>query len=176
VQINQESQLVPYGVSPLPEGPWIIFAPHADDETFGMGGSLLLAAAQKIPITLIVLTDGQLGGANADGLLAQTRAAEARSVVKTLGNVDIQFWDQPDRQLSATDALIGRVTNLLKRGACSSLFFPAPTEYHPDHRVTTQLVWEGQRRAGFEGRCIAYDISAQGPVNLMIDTTKVVEE
>ncbi len=27
----------------LPLGPWLVFAPHADDETFGMGRSLLKA-------------------------------------------------------------------------------------------------------------------------------------
>ena len=35
---NDESALIPFDTSPLPGGPWLIFAPHPDDETFGMGG------------------------------------------------------------------------------------------------------------------------------------------
>ena len=45
---NQEDVLIPFNTSPLPSGPWIIVAPHADDETFGMGGTLLKAKQQGI--------------------------------------------------------------------------------------------------------------------------------
>ena len=38
--ILAENELVPYKISDIPEGPWLTFAPHADDETFGMGGVL----------------------------------------------------------------------------------------------------------------------------------------
>ena len=38
-----------------------MFAPHADDETFGMGGSLLKASKHGVETHVIVLTDGALG-------------------------------------------------------------------------------------------------------------------
>ena len=38
---NKEDALIPFNTSPLPSGPWLVFAPHADDETFGMGGTLI---------------------------------------------------------------------------------------------------------------------------------------
>lgn len=31
-----ESDIIPFKTSPLPESPWLIFSPHADDETFGI--------------------------------------------------------------------------------------------------------------------------------------------
>ena len=40
---NKEDALIPFNTSPLPSGPWLVFAPHADDETFGMGGTLIKA-------------------------------------------------------------------------------------------------------------------------------------
>ena len=55
---NQEDVLIPFNTSSLPSGPWIIVAPHADDETFGMGGTLLKAKQQGIETHLVVLTDG----------------------------------------------------------------------------------------------------------------------
>ena len=58
----QEEALIPYQTSPLPEGPWLVFAPHPDDETFGMGGTLTLAAKKAVGVTLVVLTDGSMGG------------------------------------------------------------------------------------------------------------------
>ena len=45
---NREDVLIPFNTSPLPPGPWLVFAPHADDETFGMGGTLLKAKAQGV--------------------------------------------------------------------------------------------------------------------------------
>lgn len=176
MHIKEESQLVPYDVSPLPKGPWLVFAPHADDETFGMGGSLLLAAQQDIPIILVIMTDGKLGGPDSDGRLATTRADEARAVASALGNAEVIFLDQPDRLLTVSEALIEGVADIIKQRDAMSLFLPAPTEYHPDHRVTTQLVWAGQQRANFQGGCFAYDISAQGAINMMIDTTTMVDE
>ena len=62
----QEDALIPYQTSPIPKGPWLVFAPHPDDETFGMGGSLLLAASEGIDVVLVVFTDGSLGGTTAD--------------------------------------------------------------------------------------------------------------
>ena len=43
--LNDESVLIPFDTSPLPDGPWLIFAPHPDDEAFGMGGSILKAVS-----------------------------------------------------------------------------------------------------------------------------------
>ncbi len=59
-----ENQLVPYEVTELPEkrGPWLVFAPHADDESFGMGGTIAKAVQAGITVHLVVLTDGALGG------------------------------------------------------------------------------------------------------------------
>jgi hypothetical protein len=45
--LNPEHILVPFAPAALPPGPWLVFAPHADDETFGMGGSLLKASKKQ---------------------------------------------------------------------------------------------------------------------------------
>ena len=70
--LNPENVLLPYSISDLPEGPWLVFAPHADDETYGMGGALLRAREAGIDTHVIVLTDGALGGEQ-DGLIAIRR-------------------------------------------------------------------------------------------------------
>ena len=77
---NQEDILIPFNSSPLPKGPWLVFAPHADDETFGMGGSLLKAKELEIETHLVILTDGSMGGEGDD--LIQVRRDEARSAAE----------------------------------------------------------------------------------------------
>ena len=48
--------LIPFQTSELPLGPWLVFAPHADDETFGMGGSLLKAKKYGIETHLVAVS------------------------------------------------------------------------------------------------------------------------
>ena len=57
--------------------------PHSDDETFGMGGSLLKASCQGIETHVLVLTDGALGGHRED--LVSIRQSEVKEAARVLG-------------------------------------------------------------------------------------------
>src|SRR5690606_40585689 len=94
-----EAAIIPYRVSPLPPGPWLVFAPHADDETFGMGGALLRAAEQGIETHVVVMTDGALGG-NSENLV-DIRQSEVQQACDPLGGSRLQCWSQTDRGLGA---------------------------------------------------------------------------
>ena len=171
----QEHQLIPYRASALPAGPWLVFAPHPDDETFGMGGSLLLASRRNIVTTLVVVTNGALGGTQGMELVA-LREREAQEAAARLGIREVRFWRQPDRELVVTPSLIERVVDVIEHTGPASIFFPSPMELHPDHRTTSLLVWEGLRRAGFSGSACGYEISGQGPINRLVDITSVIAE
>jgi LmbE family N-acetylglucosaminyl deacetylase len=169
---NPEHVLLPFQASDLPPGPWLVFAPHADDETFGMGGSMLKAAAEGIATHLVVMTDGALGGNAAD--LAATRQHEVREAARLLGVTSLQCWQEPDRGLQVSDRLVEKIMARITELEPVSVFFPAMLEPHPDHRTTALLVWEGLRRLGRQGPApqpYAYEITAQSPVNRLIDTT-----
>lgn len=169
-----EEKFIPFSASPLPPGPWLVFAPHPDDETFGMGGSLLLANRQDIVTRVVILTDGALGG-KADNLTVKRRE-ETLEATQLLGVKEVFFWNEPDRGLHATELLINRVTDLITRLKPASVFFPSPMEPHPDHRETARLVWMGlQRCEGFVGSVFSYDISIQGVINRLVDITEVVQ-
>jgi len=172
-----ENDLLPYSLSDLPEGPWIVFAPHADDETFGMGGSLLLAAQQNIETHVVFVTDGALGGEGDKEALIQKRIEEATIATTALGVTSIHFFGEPDRGLHFCQRLQDKISQLLEDVKPKSVFFPTPMEYHPDHRVTAELAWETSRaHAGFDGDAYSYEISTLAPINLLIDVTEVAEE
>lgn len=176
--MTPEHVLVPYQCSPLPSGPWLIFAPHADDETFGMGGSLYQAAQQGITTTVVVLTDGALGG-NAEDLVAR-RQAEVQAAASVLGISAVHLWDFPDRGLSTADV---RESAIARAAACmadcqpGTVFLPGLLELHPDHRATTEIVWSALQQLrekpwrGIQPSCWLYEISTQSPVNHLIDIT-----
>ncbi|MDD5462945.1 MAG: glycosyltransferase [Methylococcales bacterium] len=170
-----ENDLIPYNTSALPAAPWLVFAPHADDETFGMGGSLLLASDQGIETMVVILTDGALGGNNS--AIVDIRRQEAERALNALGVKKYYFWNLPDRGLEVTDELISKIAEIISRTQPQSVFFPSPMELHPDHRQTAALVWEGLKQAKtFTGKAFSYEIGTQGQINYLIDISAVVEK
>lgn len=174
--ILQERQLIPYETADLPPAPWLVFAPHPDDETFGMGGTLLLARQQGIAVSLVVLTDGTPGRQAPTPDQLAVRETEAREVAAQLGFQHLEFWRERDRKLYMTEALIQRVATQVETGQPTSVFFPSPMELHPDHRAAAALVWQGLQRARFRGTAYAYEITVQMRVNRLIDITAVAAE
>lgn len=183
--MNPEHVLVPFACTHLPPGPWLVFAPHADDETFGMGGALRLAADRGIITHVVVITDGALGGDADDpaqtSALVQTRQQELSAACALLGVSDATSWDQPDRGLTLEPALIERMASRICDLRAGTVFFPGPLELHPDHRMTALLVWQAaqvlQRRAwrGPVPQLWSYEISVQSPVNRLLDITPVID-
>lgn len=175
----QDSDMIPFKTSPLPDGPWLVFAPHADDETFGMGGSLLLAREMNIPVSLIILTDGaQGGGDNSDiKALIKTRRQEVLDVVAQAGINDVFFLEQADQHLISHHKLIQQIVALIGQTPVKSIFFPALTEYHPDHRATAHIAWQALTNCHFSGHIFSYEISSQQAcANYLIDISSVIDK
>lgn len=176
--MTPEHLLVPYQCAELPPGPWLVFAPHADDETFGMAGALRKAADHGIQTHVVVLTDGALGGAGEGEAAAQlvaTRHEEVQAACALLGVASLQTWDQPDRGLQMSEELTERVAAVIADINAATVFFPGVLELHPDHRSTAQLVWSGAQRLlsrPWRGQSLqlwSYEISVQSPANRLLD-------
>ena len=175
--LNPEHMLIPFQASQLPLGPWLVFAPHADDETFGMGGSLLKAKKEDVETHLVVLTDGAFGGERED--LVKVREEEVNRAAQLLGIKSLHCWSEPDRGLDHDESLVGKITDTIRSLAPAAVFFPGPFEIHPDHRATAFLVWSALqqlRENGVSPEAIAYEIGVQNPVNLLIDVTEQYAE
>ena len=175
--ILEESQLLPYTSSELPPGPWLVFAPHPDDETFGMGGSLLLASNQNIETHVVFVTDGALGGEGNQEALVKERMKEATAATAELQVDEIYFFGESDRGLRITDQLLDKTEALLRQIQPGSIFIPTPMEYHPDHRVTAELAWQCAKRIGeITIDVYSYEISTLAPINMLIDVTEVADK
>lgn len=172
--LNPEHILIPFETSPLPPGPWLVFAPHADDETYGMGGSLLRARDEGIETHVVVFTDGALGGSRED--LVEVRQKEVNAAAQLLGLKSLQCWTEPDRGLEQSEGVVAKVMQAVEELNPASVFFPAPLEIHPDHRAAAFIVWEALQQLYVKGtkpQSIAYEIGVQNPVNFFIDITSV---
>ena len=167
--LSPEHLLVPYQTSALPPGPWLVFAPHADDETFGMEDALRKAADAGLQTHVVVLTDGALGGDDPD--LVSVRQREVRLATGLLGVTSLLCWSEPDRGLKPSPSLLERIRRVLDELRPASVFFPGPLELHPDHRMTALLVWQVLAEMGQPPAAFAYEISVQNPTNMLLDIT-----
>jgi len=174
--MTSEKELIPYAPGELPPGPWLVFAPHPDDESFGMGGTLIRARDTGVEVDVVFVTDGALGGNGAPSEVAAERREEALSACRYLNIRHCYFWQQPDRRLRHDGALVGYAAALARQTRPGSVFIPGCMELHPDHRATARIVWDGlQQWEGFDGRVLGYEICTQGPINLLLDITGEVE-
>lgn len=167
-----ESQIVPYAVEDLPvaEGPWLVLAPHADDESFGMGGTLAKATERGISVELVVMTDGALGGNQAN--LAEIRRREALRASAVLGLNSPVFLENRDRGLQFSEGRVAEITAQIERVGPAAVFFPGVFELHPDHRITAALAWEALRKPEFKQVVpVSYEVLVQSPVNTLVDVT-----
>ena len=174
--LNLEHHLIAFDCSELPPGPWLIFAPHADDETFGMGGSLLKANAAGIQTHVVVLTDGAMGGDAED--LITIRRKEVEQATQILGVTSLQCWSEPDRGLAVTHSVTARIMETMRKLQPRAVFFPGPMELHPDHRAAALLVWkalQSLRPFAWPIEIYSYEISVQSPANTLIDITPHVK-
>jgi|GEM_PF-734344 len=177
---HQESDYIPqHCAAPLPQGPWLVLAPHPDDETFGMGGAIALAVAAGITVHIIVLTDGALGGEGIDPQhLVAVREQETQAALSCLGVAQVEFWREPDRGLVPCPRLIQQLSAYITSASptFASVFFPSMLEPHPDHRAAAVLAWETLRQLNFPAQPIGFDISVQGMSTLLVDITPVMAQ
>lgn len=173
--ILNESQLVPYEAVSPPQGPYLVFAPHPDDETLGMGGTIALAVAGGIDVYVVFVTNGDKGGD------ADVRKDEAGAAVNVLGVKKAYYLNLHDREVF-NERLPGKCLNdIFDSVGPSTVFLPSFQEVHPDHRAVTRKMLSFISRnstldiamKGFE--LWFYEINRQGEINRLVDITAVLE-
>ncbi len=131
---------------------------HPDDECFGFGGALALAAEQGAATSVICLTDGKAatnrGNAATGAELGRMRAEEFRASCEVLGVTEHEMLDQEDGQLEFADfsALAGRLVERMRRfqpDVVLSFGLDGGLNTHADHMMVSMLTsaafhWSGR--------------------------------
>ena len=121
----------------------IVLAAHPADETLGAGGRIAAGVSRGIPVTVIVVTDGDAAG------LGQVRAVEFARALSVLGcrGISLGYSDghvreQRDEIRTALARTIGRT------GDRTLVVAPWRGDGHRDHRVVGEIAAElaGGRR------------------------------
>ncbi|MBK4348967.1 bifunctional PIG-L family deacetylase/class I SAM-dependent methyltransferase [Lacisediminihabitans changchengi] len=118
----------------------VVFAAHPDDETLGAGGLMAEAHRRRIPVDVIVVTDG---GAAGD---ATERSRELRAAVTSLAPQarirELGFADGQTREYRAE--LLVAVRRILASVPRQHSLIAAPwrNDGHRDHRIVGEVVAE----------------------------------
>lgn len=175
-----ESAIYPYAsVKLLPARAVIVFAPHPDDEVLGCGGVLAALRAADVPVSVVVVSDGGLGG---DAALREQESRQAALALAgwppSPGSVPkLEFWRLPDRGLYADAALVARIRSAIQRSGADWVLAPSPYEIHPDHRVVavaTASAFAEVFADDSAARLAFYEVGHPLFANLLVDITPVL--
>ncbi|WP_120338354.1 PIG-L family deacetylase [Cryobacterium soli] len=147
----------------------VVVAAHPDDESLGAGGLIVAAAAQGIPVTVIVASNGEASHPHSPtttpAALAVVRRAEVVAAVRALTPAArIRLLDLPDGSLAAhrtelADALVAEATADAPADA-GGVWLVAPwrKDGHPDHTAAGEAAALVAARIG--ARLLEYPIWA----------------
>lgn len=131
----------------------LIVAPHPDDESLGCGGLIALMRSKKIPVSVIMTTDGSQSHPNSKAFppesVKRIRKKEVLNALRILGveaNM-VTFLDAKDTSLPTKDQegfeiLLQKSIQILNDITRDLIVIPYELDPHCDHRATWQLITE----------------------------------
>ena len=152
----------------------LVFSPHVDDETIGLGATLIKCKALGAQMSLVYMTDG--GGSTSNlsrEELIEERKKEGSIVKESYGFQNIYFLDEPDGRLdSSDDGLIDRIVYILNNEKPSVIFTPFLIDGHTDHVETTKSVIRALERYDETfGRVYMYEVNCAISPQLVTNIT-----
>ena len=118
----------------------LVIGAHPDDAEYKAGGLAALYRDLGHEVRFVSVTNGDAGHHELSGLaLAARRRAEAEAAAATLG-LRYDVWEHSDGRLELSLARREQVIRLIRSYDPDLVLTHRPNDYHPDHRVTSQLV------------------------------------
>ena len=121
---------------------------HPDDVEISCAGTLARYASGGHAVTIAVFTSGNMGDLDIPpDELAATRGTEAEAAAELIGarllwggvTDELVFPDEPQRRL---------MIDLLRQADPDVIITHSPSDYHPDHRYVSQLVFDSYFQKG----------------------------
>lgn len=168
------------------QGRVLVIAPHPDDESCGIGGTLALHREQGDPVLVCFLTDGRSGdpdGRHGEGIVA-LRMAEAREAARILGGLELEFFGFPDnREVNEMDLKMvrERLDKCARPYAPDLVYVPWAQEAHSDHAHACSMLYGLLEQWSQEGgparpRVLEYEVWSPLPADCIIDISKTAEK
>jgi bacillithiol biosynthesis deacetylase BshB1 len=121
-----------------------VFCAHPDDAELTVGGTVAIAASRGRRVALVDLTRGEMGSRGTP----ETRASEAAEAARILGASHRECLGLPDAALVALPEQRDVVAEAIRRLRPRVVVLPHWEQRHPDHAVTSRLVYDAAFVAG----------------------------
>jgi LmbE family N-acetylglucosaminyl deacetylase len=142
----------------LADRPFVVIAPHPDDESLGCGGLIADACRQGVGAKVVIVSDGAGSHPNSRAYpperLTTLREVEARQAGAELGlrPEAMVFLCLPDRfvphQGKEAEHAINVIAGCVRESGAGSLFVSWRHDPHCDHEASYRIAREVQRRIG----------------------------
>ena len=142
----------------LEDRPFIVIAPHPDDESLACGGLIADACRQGLRGKVVIVSDGAGSHPNSKAYppdrLRSLREEEARQAGAELGlkPEEMLFLGLPDRFVpyegEEAERAIGVIADCVREIGAGSLFVSWRHDPHCDHEASYRIAREVQRRVG----------------------------
>jgi LmbE family N-acetylglucosaminyl deacetylase len=141
----------------LQDRPFVIVAPHPDDESLACGGLIADGCRHGLRVKVIIVSDGAGSHPNSKAYppdrLRALREEEARRAAAELGlkpEEDMLFLGLADRFVASEGAdaerAIGAIIDCVGESGAKSLFVSWRHDPHCDHEASYQIARKAQRR------------------------------
>lgn len=158
----------------------VVFAPHIDDETIGLGGTMMRLKKNDAKIHIVFVTNGAKSNGQVDqSVIIAERKSEIESIRDLLGITSIRYLDYEDgevyRQSSPED--FSAVMDELKPDL---VFTTAFIDAHTDHVYTAHAVAAGLKVSEHQPEAvIEYEINCPFPpreINMLVDISETYKD
>lgn len=159
----------------------LVFAPHVDDETIGLGGTIKQHSLANCKVHCVFVTDGAQSVSEIPGdELSQIRKLEAERVAKILGIHKLYFMDLADGHVTTNKENIQLFIDYINEIKPDIIYLTPFIDAHPDHIETARLVESAlnyQREKSIILR--VYEINCAIPpeyINYIVDISDVYSD
>jgi bacillithiol biosynthesis deacetylase BshB1 len=121
---------------------------HPDDVELSCGGTLALLAGQGHRTGILHLTRGERGTRGT----AEERRKEAEEAARALGAAELDFLDCGDGAFRTGEAEEDALIEKLRAWRPELILGPSPSDRHPDHARSYQLIQSASFYAGLKNR------------------------
>lgn len=157
----------------------LVLTPHADDETFGAGGTIRWHLERGDEVHVVLFTDNteSIQAPEAEKEDIRTlRQKEFLSALETLGNPQRTMLQMEEKEFSQNTVKNPRMEALLVENQPDVLYLPSLFDNHQDHR--TLNIWAGTalKHTPTDGlTCRGYEVWSPLPATAVLDITSLFE-
>lgn len=148
----------------------ICFGAHPDDCEIKFGGTAAKFAAAGHAVKFVSMTNGACGHHEKFGPeLVDIRRKESLEAAKRLGIAESANLGRPDGGLQPDLETRWDVIRQIRNWNADVVLAPRPSDYHPDHRYTAQLVQDAAYMVVVPGICPETPALRKNPVILHLE-------